>query len=1133
MSDEESPSPDAIAEPPDPAQAAPARRSRPLSEDDLDDLAGRIAAWPEPVAALGVVVEVARAEGDATGVRKRLFELGIGVVRYAVSAGLAVLAARLGAATAPKPLADALRRAARLSDGQWCDLARAVAGSLRNADAAVAKALAFTSQKPLAELVSARNDFIHRGGPGDDALDAVRVVRPAAAPRRARPGRGGAAPTPASCAARAGTPVRAGVWRKTQGLVPTGVEQGAAYLALGPADWVRLDPFLPLVDRRLLVLDPPHAAGKSWRWLDPDTGEHREHAPLDEAMRRLAGEDPSAPRELTDRPALVGRAAALKAMIRAAEEARDGGVRVVLLTGAFGIGRSRLAQAASESAAGFGFGRVIEVACSAERRGPLRALRRAVEEIAGLERVREAIAGALSVDASGGRAGLDAFLEAIEEALAEASLIEPTVLIVDDAQWADEHTLAVLRLLTERATRKAKGKLFVVVASRDEPGASPALRRFIGQVEQDVGSGATRLALAPLASDDAARLVQGVAPMDPAVERTLVNGAGGVPFFVVQPLLVWNETGALEWRDGAWRPVRPDVLAVAPGVRDLVRARLGSYFDPGSEAERTAQHVLACVALFGTGLPIDFLSAATEAAGTGALGVEKALGALVECGLLVVRGDRQEHGFAQRIVQQAVLDDLRQKPWFRRVHRALLDAVAAGADPDADAAFLSVGYEALGARDEAAVWLGRAIERALATGAFEEAAELGERLAKAGRDAAERARGELSVVDALARSGRPAAGGARLAKSGVEDAGDPATQVRARILRLGLAAHLRDLPADHDPELVRDADASGDVRLGIEARLAAARLRRGVAGLALLDEAIGRLGAEGGSRPGSSTSMSTARLGAADALGRSGAELRYRALYLRFELLVQFPPGERGDHRRAAELARDAARELGSPWAELTAENALALAETNGGDLAHAIALFERLAASAKERRFGTLPRGGVVNRGACYVRSAAAAGAGGGGGRAGAPGGGAGDARLVAQARSIGADALTQLGRLEEARAAIDEAVAIALEGKDYTATLALLRRAEIRAKTGELAPALEDAAMAKAWAEAAGNTDHAVRADLWTALRRAEADPEEAARPLRAAVDAAAPLTSKLRAPTLKLLEDARKALAASAAS
>ena len=97
----------------------------------------------------------------------------------------------------------------------------------------------------------------------------------------------------------------------------------------------------------------------------------------------------------------------------------------------------------------------------------------------------------------------------------------------------------------------------------------------------------------------------------------------------------------------------------------------------------------------------------------------------------------------------------------------------------------------------------------------------------------------------------------------------------------------------------------------------------------------------------------------------------------------------------------------------------------------------------------------------------------------------------------------------------------------------MALLRRAEIRAKTGELAPALEDAAMAKAWAEAAGNTDHAVRADLWTALRRAEADPEEAARPLRAAVDAAAPLTSKLRAPTLKLLEDARKALAASAAS
>src|SRR5262249_54785009 len=101
---------------PGPLSAGSARSARavPLDEAKLDELAARIASLPEPVAGLAVGVEVARAEGDATGVRKRLFELGIGVVRYGAAVGLAVLAARLGSATAPKPIADALGRAARL-----------------------------------------------------------------------------------------------------------------------------------------------------------------------------------------------------------------------------------------------------------------------------------------------------------------------------------------------------------------------------------------------------------------------------------------------------------------------------------------------------------------------------------------------------------------------------------------------------------------------------------------------------------------------------------------------------------------------------------------------------------------------------------------------------------------------------------------------------------------------------------------------------------------------------------------------------------------------------------------------------------------------------------------------------------
>src|SRR5262249_39581989 len=69
--------------------------SSPLDEAPLARPAPRLATLPEPLAVLATHVEAARAEGDSTGVRKRLFELGAGAVRYAVSAGLSVLRKRL------------------------------------------------------------------------------------------------------------------------------------------------------------------------------------------------------------------------------------------------------------------------------------------------------------------------------------------------------------------------------------------------------------------------------------------------------------------------------------------------------------------------------------------------------------------------------------------------------------------------------------------------------------------------------------------------------------------------------------------------------------------------------------------------------------------------------------------------------------------------------------------------------------------------------------------------------------------------------------------------------------------------------------------------------------------------------
>ncbi len=1082
------------------AEAGPALRAsavRALDDGVLDELAELMASFPEPLAELATSVEVARADGDATGVRKRLFELGIGVVRYAVSVALAVIAARVGKESAPRGVAEAVRKAARLSDGQWCDLARVLATALRTIDPAAHAALGFLSKKSLAELVAARNDFIHRSGVGNDALTATMAVLESAAPLLGFDVRVVASIDPSAYEARAGSPLRSGVWKKTRGAVPAHAAIGAAYLHFAERDeWIAMSPWLPLVDRKLLLIDAPHGVGKPWRSLDPETGEQRDHGELDEALKRLVGSDAQGPQALSERPALVGMTVAIQAMRKAAEQASRGGVRVVLVTGPFGIGRTRALETLREAAASFGFGRALDLVCSSERRGPLRALKRALAETSDLAAVKSAVNRAVMVDPLGSPDGFGALLEAVEDAMIDASLEAPLLLTIDDAQWADEQTLTLVRLLTEQAARRARGKLLIVAAVRDEPNPSATLRRLVGQVEADVGSGAERVGIAPLPEADAARLVRGVGPVDSSIERAVVSGAGGVPYFLVQPLLVWNETGALTWKEGAWSPTTPEVLTSAsPGVRDLVRARLSSYFDPGSEAERAAQHALACVALYGSGLTSERIVATTGAVGLDAMAVEQALESLVASGLLVVRGDDQEYGFAQGVVQAASLDDLRSRPWFRRVHRALLDGLAASDKDHSDAAFLARGYGKLGVHAEAHAWAQKAVSRATATGSFDEAVEIADRLAEGAPTPSSRAAAHLLAVDALLRSGRTEDARARLDFSGA--AVDPNLAIEARVLRVRIGNVLRDLPGDHDGRLVEDADLTGQAAMRVEARLAMSALVRGPKGTALADEALALVPAD--------------RL-----------DLRYRAFAERLARLDEVASPDAKERRALAEHALAIARAIGSISAEIEAENNLAVIEFRAGRVAEASVAFERLARRAKELGLRTQEREALSNGSRCHSRlknfDAAAALA----LEACASARAARDGRVLSVALLALCKAEEARDNLDAARAASEEAAELALVQRDYTAMLALMSRAELRARTGHIEGAIADAESARALAVEANDEDMVMRAGLRRALFRVEECAPDAESELTALLDSSGSST-RWREATKRVIAEA----------
>jgi tetratricopeptide (TPR) repeat protein len=1095
---------------PPPRPSAP--RARALDEAAIEEVSAAGKELPEPLAALVLEVDVAHDAGDPTGVRKRLFELGVGVVRYAVSLALARLARTLGKSAAPEPVAQALRRAYRMTDGRWCELLRTLTSALERLDSRSAKAFRFGAGKEVQALLSARNRFVHEGGDGNDAPECVLAVLGAAQSLLGEPVRVVASIAPVLVEARKGVPRRAGVRRRVPSDAPATVQAGEAYVG---DDWMAFSSWLPSVDGCLRLIDAPAAPGKPWRTMVPETGEHRNCAALDEAIHTLAGDDPAAPRAPTDRPALEGRDVAVSLVRRAAAESLEQGIRVLVFTGPQGAGHTRMLREITDAANALGFSRVASAFGSRDRRAPMSALRRALREMEGapeLHGARAAVDRLEEGDVLSNRARIDAAIESIEEALVVASREHPLLLVIDDAHWLDEQSLALLRLLTERATRGAEGHMLIVATAHRDAASSPGLASLLAQIDRDVGTGATRASLDALDVTSAKRVAQGVAPLATEVEQLLLAESGRLPFFLVQPVLVWIETGGLEWRDGAWRPPGPsepgnadrrrNVLGTAvPGIAELLQARLEGHFAPGSQAENAARAVLAATALHGLPVPLQRLVRVAASVGSGPDIVEAALGSLQEMAVLEMRG-LGTYGFVQPMLARAVLEAERVRPWWGRLHRALLEDMEADAllDPVA----LADGYAALGDEELAMRWRWRAVERRLAQGAFEEASQLAEKIAAQLPDGDDRARAQLAGVEAVLRGGDATEARRRLEAIGLGAGVLPRTRVRWQLAQAGVRLALRRIGEVVDPMLVQDADAQGDARDAVESRLLLATYLRGAKGRELVTEALSRTAA-----------------------GRGIEDLRYRLLALDLELRYELRTDSPEELRAAAVRARDAARSLGSTWAELDVLNDAAVLEADAGRLDHAIDDLLAVAERARSAGVGSIRRTALVNAAAFAMRAGRHESAKNQASVAAREAREAGDTRQLAIALSMLSEAELNLGDLPGARAAVDESVALLDQWSDPRVVVALLRRAEILEAMGESDGAVHAAERALEQAAAEKSVDLQSRAQLWLAIHRARGGAPGAREALARLVSSLETVSGRLRSATLERLRRARAML------
>ena len=437
----------------------------------------------------------------------------------------------------------------------------------------------------------------------------------------------------------------------------------AAYAAMKQrlGEELGLDPGPELRDLEQAVLrqDPGLAGAPQPR--PPSSA--RAPAPLPDAVLAALGRLP-----------MAGRRPELDRLLRAWRTARDGGAAVCLVSGAAGIGKSRLVaelarQAADEGAA------VLVGRCEdgAPAYAPLlqavQASPALPQALAGLPTSLRALLEQLvlgpGAPASGtppaasegeGRRALERALVGLLRGLADGT---PLLLVVDDAHLLDGDSAVLLRHLAVHLP----DAVLLAVCFRDPPGSAHApLAVLLGDAA--VVEVAERVVPEVLTEDELGELVAAVsgAPPDPSFVARLHDHTGGNPFFareVVRAVGTGRGPAASGW------------ATVPVGVRDVLRQRLAGLPDVTREA-------LAAASVLGVEVELVRLSRLLAWAEED---VSQALAPAVLAGFLVEAGQSWAGAFAfpHELMREAVHGEV---PPQRRARLHLEAATAVVSGPD-------------------------------------------------------------------------------------------------------------------------------------------------------------------------------------------------------------------------------------------------------------------------------------------------------------------------------------------------------------------------------------------------------------------------------------------------------------------
>jgi DNA-binding CsgD family transcriptional regulator len=359
----------------------------------------------------------------------------------------------------------------------------------------------------------------------------------------------------------------------------------------------------------------------------------------------------------------VGRRQELATFHAAVQAFRRGEGAVVWVEGEAGIGKSSLVAEALATGSGPDWDVGWGVADRLTERLPLQVMLDCLRVRPGSADPRRAHAGEVL---SGRRLGLfadgNASVAGVEVLVAladELSAAAPTVLVVDDLQWADEASLIVWHQLAASIDQL---RLLLVGTCRPTP------RPEVAQVRAAVvRRGAEVITLGPLPERDVASLVEAIAGAPPGERlRRLTAQAAGNPLYVRELVDALVREHALE--------IQP--TAEVSAAREELPASLAAVLADrlSSVSAQTAQ-VLRTAALLGGRFGVTDLAAVLRRPVSDlAAGLQEAVAA----GILV--GSGSELAFRHLLIQQALYESMPMALRTALHAEAARELAAAGAD---------------------------------------------------------------------------------------------------------------------------------------------------------------------------------------------------------------------------------------------------------------------------------------------------------------------------------------------------------------------------------------------------------------------------------------------------------------------